>query len=229
VSESKDVSRRRVLTGAGIALAGGVGLAAAGPVVTAAAGDGRAVGTGPEGTTTVEFRGRISQTGASGETFTSYGYLTRASGTDPADLFSGTPQSESTALLTAYATGALTARLFDQAVHQLDIAGELTVYQREQPGATFADPSSFQVGRPVAVFSVVLQDVLTVFAPARGLPTLTGDMRQRVSRGLRGPLAGKAFGDDGLRLRFFATGLGQLLDASTSNSFLEIAGNWSVE
>jgi len=190
------------------------------------------VSLGEPGTTTVEFRGRVTQSGAGGQSFISYGYLTRASNADEGDLFSGTPVSEKTALLTAYATGDLQARTVDTSVHSLDIVGTLTVYQRSTPGADFSDPSSFQVGTPVASYDMTLQDVLTVFMPAKGLPTLTGDMLQTDARTLSGPLAGQKFGRRGARLRFFATGLGTLNnpdDPDNPHSQLEIAGNWSIE
>jgi len=222
-----DLTRRSVLTGAGVAVAAGVGLA----VAPNAAGDDRErpVGTGPDGTTTVEFRGRISQTGKSGETFTSYGFLIRANGASAADLFAGSTTTVGSALFTAYATGELKARVLDQSVHSLDIDGELTVYQRTAPGATFDDQTSFTVGASVATYRLTLQDVLAVFAPQQGIPTLTGDMVQTEAHRLSGGLAGRSFGRRGQRLRFFATGLGQLVDPVTLNAHLEIAGNWSAE
>ena len=103
------------------------------------------------------------------------------------------------------------------------------MYQRDNPGASFDDPASFRVGRPVARYEMTLQDVLRVFATAKGLPTLTGDMRQTAAHRLSGPLAGRRFGRVGARLRMFATGLGTLTDPVTLNAQLEIAGNWSVE
>lgn len=225
---TRRVSRRRVLTSAGAAVIGGVGLVAAGPVAASATAD-SAVGVGPRGTTTVEFRGRISQTGSSGQSFTSYGYLIRATNARTADFFQGSPHNESTALFTAFATGDLVARVLDQSVHSLDIAGVLTVYQRSHPGADFGHPASFQVGTPVARFDLTLQDMLAVFAAGKAIPTLNGDMRQTAAHALSGGLAGRTFGHDGLRLRMFATGLGTLTDPVTLNADLEIAGNWSVE
>jgi hypothetical protein len=210
------------------AVAAGVGLASIPGQADAAAG-GQAVSLGVTGTTTVEFRGRVTQSGDSGQSFTSYGYLIRASNADDSGLFASTPPSETTALLTAYATGDLQARVTDVSVHSLDIVGTMTVYQRSQPGATFDDPSSFQVGTPVASYDMTLQDVLTVFAPGQGLPTLTGDMLQTAVGTLSGPLAGQKFGRPGAQLRFFATGLGTLTDPTKPNSQLEIAGNWSIE
>jgi hypothetical protein len=192
---------------------------------TDAAGGGQAVSLGDSGTTTVEFRGRVTQ---SGQSFTSYGYLIRASHADESNLFSGSPLSEKTALLTAYATGGLRARTTDDVVHALDIVGTMTVYQRSSPGASFGDPSSFQDGTPVATYDMTLQDILTVILPNTGLPTLTGDMLQTAAQALSGPLAGQKFGKKGTRLRFFATGLGhKLTEAPTAQ--LEIAGNWSIE
>ena len=206
------------------AVVAGVGLASA-PAAADASTGGQAVSLGPSGTTTVEFRGRVTQSGTS---FTSYGYLIRASHADQSELFSSTDLSEATALLTAYATGDLQARTTDGVVHALDIVGRMTVYQRSGPGASFGNPSSFQAGTPVARYGMTLQDILTVIALNTGLPTLTGDMFQTAARALSGPLAGQTFGQKGTRLRFFATGLGQKTSAAPTAQ-LAIAGNWSIE
>jgi hypothetical protein len=225
---SGGLTRRRILAGAGAALAGTVAAVGAGREQAGAVEE-SGVGLGPEGTTTVEFRGRIAQTGSSGQTFISIGYLTRVTGTEPTDLFEGADRNESTALFTAYATGDLTARVLDQSVHALDIVGDLSVYQRSRPGATFADPSSFRLGTRVARYHLTLQDILAVIAAGQGIPTLVGDMRQAESRALSGSLSGNRLGRTGMRLRFFATGLGRLTDPVTLNAELEVAGNWSVE
>ena len=219
------LSRRRVMTAS--AVVAGLGLASA-PAAAEAGTNDQAVSLGESGTTTVEFRGRVTQSGSSGQSFTSYGYLIRASHADESDLFSGTPLSEATALLTVYASGDLRARTTDNVVHALDIVGTMTVYQRSSPGASFTDPSSFQVGTPVARYGITLQDILTVIAMDTGVPTLTGDMLQTAARALSGPLAGQVFGRKGTRLRFFATGLGHKLSAAPTSQ-LEIAGNWSIE
>jgi hypothetical protein len=218
------LTRRSVLTTTGLAVAG-VGLAG-GAEADAAPRD--SVAAARHGTV-VEFQARIAQQGGSGELFVSYGFLTKVSGAPRAALFTGSGRTVSTALLTAYATGKLTARFADQAVHSLDIVGTMSVYQRAHGGADFSDPDSFRVGRLVARFDMTMQDVLTVFAPGAGLPTLTGDMRQTQARALRGHLAGKKFGRRDQRLRFFASGLGMLTDPAKPNAQLEVAGNWSAE
>jgi hypothetical protein len=78
------------------------------------------------------------------------------------------------------------------------------------------------------VFALTLQDVLTVFAPATGIPTLTGDMSQTSAAAMTAGLAGRYFGALHQRLRLFATGLGFLVDPVTLNANLEIAGNWTA-
>lgn len=222
-SAPRDGLTRRSLVAAGVA--GGLGVGVAAP---AEASPGHA-GTGPSGSTVVEFRGRIDQTGPAGEAFASYGYLTRMTHSQPADLFAGTPHNDTTALLTVFARGDLRARVLDVAVHSLDIVGTMTIYQRDQAGAHFDDPASFREGRVVGRFDVLLQDILAVYAAGQGLPTLTGDMVQTRARALSGPLQGLTFGRRGSRLRMFATGLGKLIDPVTLNAQLEIAGNWSAE
>jgi len=218
-------SRRQVVAAS---VAGGLGVAALGTSAAEAASTTR-VGLAPRGSTAVEFRARIEQNGITGSAFKSYGYLTRLTNTTVASLFDTTPHNESSALLTAFATGDLRARVLDMQVHSLDIIGTMTVYQRRHGGADFGTPSSFRVGTIVGRFDVRLQDVLTVFAAGQGLPTLTGDMVQTVARPMHGPLAGKTFGRKDNRLRMFATGLGQLIDPVTFVAQLEIAGNWAVE
>jgi len=220
----RGVSRRQIVA-AGVV--GGLGAAAVASPAEATEGEG--VGLGPQGTTVVEFRGRIDQSGSSGQLFTSYGYLTRLVHAPASALFDGPTPSAATALLTAYASGDLRARILDVSVHSLDIVGTLTVYQRPHGGADFSDPSSFTVGTAVARYDLTLQDVLAVFAAGQGIPTLTGDMVQTATRALSGSLAGQTIGRRGTRLRMFATGLGKLVDPVTLNAQLEIAGNWVTE
>jgi hypothetical protein len=217
--EPSGLSRRRVLGGAGAALVGGAGAALVGACGSSA--DDTPVGGGVAGTTTVEFRGRIRQTGNQGESFACVGYLTRASGLEAASLFSSPTQNLSSSLLTASATGDLVARVLDRDVHLLDIAGVLELYQRDKAasaGPDFGKPDSFKEGKLVARFDLTLQDVLAVFAPSKGVPTLTGDMRQTAASG---------FGKVGMRFRMMASGLGTLVDPATLNAELEIAGNWA--
>lgn len=225
-SESFRPTRRSVLTGAGLAIAGGVAATAA--AASAAAAPPVGVGRPAQGTA-VEFRGRITQSGTSGQDFAALGILTALAGAHVSDLFEGTTTTIASALFTLTANGSLVSRVVDQSVHALDIAGTLSVYQRPHGGADFGQPDSFTTGTEVGRFDLALQDVLAVFAPARGLPTLSGDMRQTKSVGLAGSLSGSRFGVNGQRLRMLAAGIGQLVDPVTLNAELEVAGNWSLE
>ena len=226
-SESFRPTRRGVLTGAGMAIAGGVAATVAGTSAAEAATLG--VARAPQGATAVEFRGRITQSGSSGQDFSALGILTALAGAQRSDLFEGSGTTIGNALFTLTASGSLVRRVLDQSVHALDIAGSLSVYQRSHGGADFDHPGSFSEGTRVAQFDLALQDVLTVFAAARGLPTLTGDMRQTQAGTLHGSLSGQRFGIAGQRLRMLATGIGQLVDPQTLNAHLEVAGNWSTE
>jgi hypothetical protein len=221
-TQGATLSRRQILT---------AGLAAAGAGLTnvraADAGDapGRTIGVAAIGSTAVEFRMRLAQ---NGENFIAYGYLSRAQNAGDEELFSAPAQNETTALITAYASGALTRRVLDQSVHSLDIEGTLTIYHRAVPGASFGDPSSFQFGTPVATFDATIQDMLSVFAPGKGLPTLNGDLRQTAAGKLDGP-GGAMFGHVGAGARLFATGLGALIDPVTLTASFEMAGNWTTK
>jgi hypothetical protein len=219
------LSRRQMLS-VGLAAAG-AGLGVAHPASAEPTGRGRLADPEP-GATAAEFRARFAQTGPTGEQFVAYGYLTKVFGAGDGDLFASDQPSDGTALLTAYAAGELVRRTVDQSVHSLDIQGTLTIYQRSVPGASFADPDSFQVGTPIAQFDVTLQDIVTVFAPGKGLPTLTGDLRQVSTRRLDGSPGQGAFGRVGAQGRLFATGLGTLVNAATFNSILEMAGQGTV-
>ena len=223
------LSRRQALTAAGALAAAAVATLPAAAQAGSDASGGH-VGIAPSPANAVEFRARFVQTGSSGEDFAAYGFLTRAEGTSGSDLFAGTTHDVTTALFTAYASGKLTQRVLDKSVHALDIEGALTIYQRVTAGASFALPNSFQAGLPVARFDITLQDILTVFLPGRGIPTLTGAMRQTLAdRLLVGPPVGRQFGRMGSRARFFATGVGDLIDPVTLNAELEMVGNWVVE
>jgi hypothetical protein len=217
------ISRRQVLTASLVAAGAGAASLAVAPSANAA---GQPVAVAQPGGTAAEFRARFAQTGPTGEHFAAYGYLTAAEGATDDDLFGGAAPSDTTALLTAFAEGELVRRTVDQSVHSLDIEGTLTIYQRAVPGASFDVPASFTEGTPVATFAITLQDIVTVFATGKGLPTLTGDMRQTQSGKLAG---GRNFAHVGGRSRLFATGIGTLLNPATFNSILEMAGNWTTK
>jgi hypothetical protein len=124
--------------------------------------------------------------------------------------------------LTAFAKGTISTRTISGAVHNLDIAGELAVYLLPNGGASFGNPDSFRSGTRVALYTLTIQDILTVTAPNTGLPTLVGDLRQTEASSLGG--RGK-FGQNGARLRLLATGIGTRLAPDPPVATLTVAGN----
>jgi hypothetical protein len=215
------VSRRGVLGGAGKVAAAGVALSAAGVVAPelAAANAAGGIAVSPKGTTAIEFLAQIQQ---EGDSLVAYGYLTEVAGLSQSDLFTGTP-SDSTARLTAYATGTVGTRTTNGAVHNLDVAGELAIYSLPGGGAGFANPESFRSGTRVARYTLTIQDILTVIATDTGVPTLLGDLRQTEAASLGG---GKGkFGQNGAKLRLLATGFGSRSEPDPPVAILTVAGN----
>jgi hypothetical protein len=200
-------------------------LATAGLVAVPEAAGATGTSTGdPTGTTIAEFVATVDQSGGG---LVAYGYLTRISGLPSKALFSDPSNpSDATALFTAFASGTIVQRAVipdvSPVVTALDVTGEMDFYQRAKPGADFSDPSSFKVGRTVARYTLVLQDVLTVIAPNTGVPTLSGDMTQTNAFGLS---FGGLFGRAGQQLRLSATGLGTRSVPSPPVARLSIAGN----
>jgi hypothetical protein len=216
------LSRRSVLGGAGKVAAAGVALSATGAVVAPelAAANGQAgIAVSAKGTTAIEFLAQIQQ---NGDALLAYGYLTEVAGLSAGDLFTGTP-SEGTARLTAYATGTVGTRTANGAVHNLDIAGELSIYSLPGGGASFGNPDSFRAGMRVARYTLTIQDILTVTSTNTGLPTLVGDLRQTDAASLSG---GKGkFGQNGTKLRLLATGIGTRQPPDPPVAILTVAGN----
>jgi hypothetical protein len=216
------VSRRAVLGGATKVAAAGAALTAAGMAVApefAAAGEAGPIGVAPKGTTAIEFLARIDQ---DGDGLIAYGYLTSVAGLDSSALFTGAP-GETTARLTAFASGRLTTRTIVGEVHNLDVVGEMSIFVLPNGGASFGNPSSFRSGTKVARYRLNLQDVLTVIAPDTGIPTLLGDLRQTESAAL-GP-GRPRFGQVGAGLRLQATGLGNRSEPTAPRAALRVAGN----
>jgi len=226
---SEGVSRRRVISGAGLALATGLAAGTGAAIVgapLAGASDGQAIATGQPGTTALEFVCRIAQEGTD---FSGLGYLTQVAGVDPDTLFTDPGQRDVThALVVATATGTLVARSVDGAVHALDIVGDLDIFLRRSGGASFADRRTFTTSQQLASYALKLQDVLTVIAPQTGLPVLNGTAEQVDV----GTIGGRRFGRNGQDLRFAANGTGSRTDTkpdlSNVSAQLTIAGSLIV-
>jgi hypothetical protein len=219
------MTRRALLTGAGRAAAIGSALSAGSSLVasTPAEAAGDLVAEGAKGLTTLEFVARVEQDGT---TLSGVGYLTSVARLDPASLFTDPDaRSEATARFTATAAATLISRSVLDNVFVIDAEGALTIRLPDPPGADFAQPDSFATGLVVAVYDFTLQDILTVIAPDRGIPTIAGDLRQRESAVFVLDGHRYRFGRPNLRLRLEATGLGVRTDAAAPRATLTIAGN----
>ena len=157
----------------------------------------------------LEIRARA---GARGAGFTGYGYLTEVARAPVGDLFAGSADAVSGSLFTAY---------LDVSVVQArsrDLLGELTVFQRSGPGASFADLSSFTAGRVVAAYDLTLHGPVNL----RGGP-VTGVLVQTHAGRLDAGLRGLRFGRRGARLQVVVSELDTAVDPLTRNTQWEIA------
>ena len=121
----------------------------------------------------VELSGRIEQVGTK---FTGFGFVSRIDGVDPSAL-SETGKgdiSEKDARVTFVFDADLTSRAVVGDSFSLATEGTVSFYLDDQPGADLTDPESFAEGEEVASGSLRVTDVVTVYAPDRGIATATG-------------------------------------------------------
>jgi hypothetical protein len=220
------LSRRRIMSSVGVAVAGGLVAGVAGaPPATAATPNAGTAATGRPGDTIFEFVCRIGQ---DGEHFTGRGYLTGIAGLDGDTLFTGDPRDETHARYLLTASGRLVARSVEGAVHALNIDGELAIYSSQSGGAAWSNPAGFAAGSPIATYHLELQDVLTVILPATGLPSLNGVATQTGA----GRVNGRPFGRQRSTSRFLATGLGTRSDTNptleNAQATLTLAGSMTA-
>lgn len=151
-----------------------------------------------------EFIGRSDQNGSA---ITHYGYVTHVFGLpDAALFFDPANRTEATARLTYFATTTLNSRhVLGNIITTATAPGTLTFYARSSAGATFATPSSFAQGIPVATLLLRYYNVLTVQG-TNGLGQPIGSaVATANAEGL------------GLLLRFSASGQGTLLVNDPAN------------
>ena len=87
-----------------------------------------------------------------------YGYLTFVNGLD--NVFSGSPQNETSALLTFYSDTTTTRVINNGPQRIVNRVGTLTIYLDNTPDGDFSNPDSFRDGTPVMVASLRHQVVL---------------------------------------------------------------------
>jgi hypothetical protein len=104
----------------------------------------------------LEFIGQFNNVGTTSEQF---GYISRIEGLD--NIFSGTPQNETTALFT-FVTHATTDRvIINGPLRIVNRTGTTTIYLNNGP-SDFSNPSSFSQGTPIQVSTYRQQVVLNM-------------------------------------------------------------------
>ncbi len=86
-----------------------------------------------------------------------YGYLTALRGID--NVFSGSPQNETTALFTFFNEVTTTRSISNGPLRVIDRDGTTTIYLNSAP-ASFADPNSFRSGTPIQTSTLHQQVVV---------------------------------------------------------------------
>jgi hypothetical protein len=171
----------------------------------------------------VELSGRIDQNGPS---FKGYGFVTRLDGVEESALTvgGGSEITEKDARVTFVFDAELTSRAIVGDSFSVATDGTATFYLNEQPGASFDDADSFAAGEEVASGTLRATDVVTVYAPNRGIATATGslELEDASSFDLDGTEA--EIGESGDEFRLTLTGRGIRTDALIPESNFDFAG-----
>jgi hypothetical protein len=110
----------------------------------------------PDSDVSMEVVGAVSNTSPAASI--QYGYLTFVNGLD--NVFSGSPQNETTALLTFFSDTS-TARVINNGpLRIVNRVGTFTVYHDNTPDGDFSNPESFRDGTPVMIGTLRHQVVL---------------------------------------------------------------------
>jgi hypothetical protein len=104
---------------------------------------------------TIELIGSVLNTGS---TSAQYGYISSIDGM--AGIFAGSPQNETTALLTFYSDTTTLRVINNGPLRIVNREGTMTVYRHDQANGDFAHPDSFRAGTPVMVATLRHQVIL---------------------------------------------------------------------
>src|SRR5207245_5932844 len=86
------------------------------------------------------------------------GYISSLDGM--AGIFAGSPQNETTALLTFYSDTTTLRVINNSPLRIVNREGTMTVYRHDQPNGDFGHPDSFRAGTPVMVTTLRHQVIL---------------------------------------------------------------------
>jgi hypothetical protein len=183
------------------------------------------IASAADGKNTFEFVAVIEQNALD---LSSYGYITHVSGLTDEQLFSDPSFLKwyaPTAYLTFTTTAKLNTRYTLENIIDTDSTGTFTLYFNEKPQADFKDAKSFAKGKPIAVYAVRFQHILTVTQPDTGIVSGVGELRQQDSTPFT--LNGKTyrFGHTGLLERMTSSGSGKRTESILPKSHFVEAGN----
>jgi hypothetical protein len=104
---------------------------------------------------TLEMIGSVLNTGS---TSAQYGYISSLDGL--AGIFAGSPENETTALLTFYSDTTTLRVINNGPLRIVNREGTMTVYRHDQPHGDFGKPDSFRAGTPVMLATLRHQVIL---------------------------------------------------------------------
>lgn len=103
----------------------------------------------------LEFVGQFINSGTSSQQF---GYLSNIRGLN--QIFTATPQNETTAMFTFYTQATTVSTITNGSVRVVHRVGTTTIYFNPNPAGDFNNPSSFQQGTPISVSNYSQQVVV---------------------------------------------------------------------
>lgn len=102
----------------------------------------------------------IGQLAASGASAFQFGYLSYINGIDTANIFSGAPQDETTALFSFYNDTTTRRVINNGSMRAIDRDGTTTIYLNLEPDRSFLNPASFTDGTPVLTMRLRQQVII---------------------------------------------------------------------
>jgi hypothetical protein len=104
----------------------------------------------------LEFVGQFTNSGTSAQ---QYGYLSNIRGLGLNQIFTGSPQNETTAMFTFFSQVTTVQVITNGSVRVIHRVGTTTIYFNPTPAGDFNNPSSFQQGTPILVSNYTQQSV----------------------------------------------------------------------
>ena len=174
------------------------------------------------GSNAIEFIGRLDQEGPS---FTGYGYVTHLEGVKDRSLFRSAPlaASEKTARLTFRFRTQAASRANLKQVFAIHSTGKIEFFNSKEPAGDFDNPDSFAQGERVASGAIDIQNIITVYAPNRGIADASGLLTLDDASDFDIGTQKASIGDDGDSLRVTLAGAGTRSDAVLPRAVIDFA------